>query len=150
MACTNCNTPTPCGCTPLAYTVVPPCPPACAEVFNAQCIVYTGVDLVCGADTVILRNDYLDSVITKLVDYICASTSTTKVTVSITMTTATNYTVTHNLGSTSVMVQLIDDATNTLLENDPGTAVTVNTYTSNTVQVRRDDGGGLTRIVIIG
>ena len=75
MACSNCNSTTQCGCTSGSYTVVPPCPPACAEVFNAQCIVYTGADIVCGSDTVISRNDYLDSVISKLVGYICTSST---------------------------------------------------------------------------
>jgi hypothetical protein len=59
-----------CGCTD-TYTVTQPCPPSCAEVFNAQCIVYTGTDISCGTDIVIKRYDYLDTVITKLVDYIC-------------------------------------------------------------------------------
>ena len=59
-----------CGCTN-TYTVAPPCPPACPEVFNAQCIVYTGTDIICNQDTVISRYDYLDTVITKLVNYIC-------------------------------------------------------------------------------
>ena len=71
---TNCNSSsTQCGCTPGSYTVVPPCPPSCAEVFNASCIVYTGTDLLCNDDTVISRNDYLDTVITKLVNYICST-----------------------------------------------------------------------------
>jgi hypothetical protein len=51
--------------------VAPPCPPACPEVFNAQCIVYTGTDIICNQDTVIKRYDYLDTIITKLVNYIC-------------------------------------------------------------------------------
>jgi hypothetical protein len=59
-----------CGCTN-TYTVAPPCPPACPEVFNAQCIVYTGTDIICNQDTVIKRYDYLDTIITKLVNYIC-------------------------------------------------------------------------------
>jgi hypothetical protein len=56
-----------------SFTVVPPCPPACAEVFSAECIVYTGRDLTCTNDIVIKRYDYLDTVITKLVDYFCAN-----------------------------------------------------------------------------
>jgi hypothetical protein len=40
-------------------------------VFNAQCIVYTGTDVVCNQTTVISRYDYLDTVITKLVNFIC-------------------------------------------------------------------------------
>ena len=137
MACSNCNSTQQCGCTSGSYTVVPPCPPACSEVFNASCIVYTGADITCGADTVISRNDYLDSVITKLVDYVCANTSST----------GNPVTVTHNLGSTAVLVQVIDEATNTLL--DP-TNFTVDTYLSNSVNVTRSDAAGLTRIVVIG
>ena len=57
------------------------------------------------------------------------------------------YTVTHNLGSTAVLVQVIDEATNTLL--DP-TNFTVDTYLSNSVNVTRSDAAGLTRIVVIG
>jgi len=60
-----------CGCTN-TYTVTAPCPPACAEVFNAQCIVYTGTDILCNSTTVISRYDYLDTIITKLVNYICS------------------------------------------------------------------------------
>lgn len=69
MATHTCNQ--NCGCNN-SYTVVAPCPPACPEVFNAQCIVYTGSDIICGQNTVISRYDYLDTIITKLVNYICA------------------------------------------------------------------------------
>jgi len=147
MACSNCNSTQQCGCTSGSYTVVPPCPPACSEVFNASCIVYTGADITCGADTVISRNDYLDSVITKLVDYVCANTSSTKIVLVDTLTTGNPVTVTHNLGSTAVLVQVIDDATNTLL--DPAN-FTVDIYLSNSVNVTRSDAAGLTRIVVIG
>lgn len=69
-----------CGCTD-TYTVTQPCPPSCAEVFNAQCIVYTGTDISCGTDTVIKRYDYLDTVITKLVNYICSGLANVPTTV---------------------------------------------------------------------
>jgi hypothetical protein len=69
MATSNSNCKT-CGCTD-TYVVSAPCPPSCPEVFNASCIVYTGTDIVCNLDTVISRYDYLDTVITKLVNYIC-------------------------------------------------------------------------------
>jgi hypothetical protein len=68
MATHTCNK--NCGCKD-SYTVTAPCPPACSEVFNASCIVYTGTDITCNKDTVISRYDYLDTVITKLVNYIC-------------------------------------------------------------------------------
>lgn len=69
MATNNCGTPN-CGCTN-SYTVTAPCPPSCPEVFNAQCIVYTGTDIMCNQDVVIKRYDYLDTIITKLVNYLC-------------------------------------------------------------------------------
>jgi hypothetical protein len=61
--------------------VTQPCPPSCSEVFNAQCIVYTGTDITCGQDTVVKRYDYLDTVITKIVNYICAGLANVPVTV---------------------------------------------------------------------
>lgn len=69
MATNNCGN-SNCGCTN-TYTVTAPCPPSCPEVFNAQCIVYTGTDVVCNQTTVISRYDYLDTVISKLVNFIC-------------------------------------------------------------------------------
>lgn len=75
MACSNCNTPN-CGCSG-TYTVAATCPPTCAEVFNAQCIVYTGTDILCGTDTVIARNAYLDTALTNIVNYICNNTAKT-------------------------------------------------------------------------
>jgi hypothetical protein len=59
-----------CGCKD-TYVVTPPCPPSCPEVFNASCIVYTGTDITCNGDVVISRYDYMDTIVTKLVNYIC-------------------------------------------------------------------------------
>jgi hypothetical protein len=78
MATHTCNQ--NCGCNN-TYTVSAPCPPACPEVFNSQCIVYTGTDILCGQDTVIKRYDYLDTVITKLVNYICSGLANVPTTV---------------------------------------------------------------------
>ena len=69
MATSNSNCKT-CGCTD-TYVVSAPCPPSCPEVFNSSCIVYTGTDILCNQTTVISRYDYLDTIITKLVNYIC-------------------------------------------------------------------------------
>lgn len=78
MATHTCNQ--NCGCNN-TYTVTPPCPPACPEVFNSQCIVYTGTDIMCNTDTVIKRYDYLDTVITKLVNYACTIKNSMPVTI---------------------------------------------------------------------
>ena len=75
MACSNCNTQN-CGCSG-TYVVSQTCPPACSEVFNTACVVYTGVDLTCTnsqtglVSTVVNRNDYLDDALTKIVRFIC-------------------------------------------------------------------------------
>jgi hypothetical protein len=74
------NNCTSCGCTD-TYVATQPCPPSCPEVFNSQCIVYTGTDILCGRDTVISRYDYLDTVITKLVNYFCAGLANVPVTI---------------------------------------------------------------------
>ncbi len=72
----NCKS---CGCTD-TYVVTQPCPPSCPEVFNAQCIVYTGTDIICGQDTVVKRYDYLDTVMTKIVNYFCAGLANVPIT----------------------------------------------------------------------
>ena len=90
MACSNCNTPS-CGCSG-TYVVSQTCPPACSEVFNSSCIVYTGVDISCLNDvtgisqTVISRNDYLDSALTKIVNFFCG-----RVNEALTSTIVNNY-----------------------------------------------------------
>jgi hypothetical protein len=82
MACSNCNTQN-CGCSG-TYVVSQTCPPACSEVFNSACIVYTGVDITCNDTTVspavpttiVRRNDYLDTALTAIVNYVCSRFNT--------------------------------------------------------------------------
>ena len=82
MACSNCNT-SNCGCSG-TYVVSQTCPPACSEVFNSACIVYTGVDIICNDTTVspavpttiVRRNDYLDTALTAIVQYVCSRFNT--------------------------------------------------------------------------
>ena len=94
MACSNsnCNTPS-CGCSG-TYVVSQTCPPACSEVFNSACIVYTGVDISCLNDvtgiaqTVISRNDYLDTALTKIVNFFCGRVNEALVSTIVTTTSA--------------------------------------------------------------
>jgi len=82
MACSNCNTQN-CGCSG-TYVVSQTCPPACSEVFNTACVVYTGVDIICNDTTVspavpttiVRRNDYLDTALTAIVNYVCSRFNT--------------------------------------------------------------------------
>ena len=82
MACSNSNTQN-CGCSG-TYVVSQTCPPACSEVFNTACVVYTGVDIICNDTTVspavpttiVRRNDYLDTALTAIVNYVCSRFNT--------------------------------------------------------------------------
>ena len=78
--CTNCGcSKISCGCGDTFLTSPAPCPtPAdcpqaqpCAEVFDAQCVVYTGLDIECGDDVVIFNNDSVADALNNIVDYFC-------------------------------------------------------------------------------
>lgn len=54
--------PTPIGC---------PNPEPCSEVLDAQCVVYTGENLLCDTDVVVTQNDTVAEAIENIVSYIC-------------------------------------------------------------------------------
>ena len=68
-----------CGCEDSFLTSPAPCPtPAgcpnpepCSEVFDAQCIVYTGVDIECGDDTVVATDTTIADALNDVVTYFC-------------------------------------------------------------------------------
>jgi hypothetical protein len=67
-----------CGCEDGLVTL-PPCPtPAgcpdpepCSEVFDAQCIVYTGADIDCGTDTIVSTDTNVATALNNVVTYFC-------------------------------------------------------------------------------
>ena len=73
------NTCKKCGCQDDFLTTPPPCPtPAvcpnpepCSEVFNAECVVYTGADIDCGNDTVVPTNTDVATALNDVVTYFC-------------------------------------------------------------------------------
>lgn len=73
--CSNIN----CGCKDSFLTTPPPCPTPegcpdpqpCSEVFDAQCIVYTGDAIICDEDTVVATNDTVADALNQIVDYFC-------------------------------------------------------------------------------
>jgi hypothetical protein len=75
MSLTKCSN---CGCED-ALVTLPPCPtPAgcpdpepCSEVFDAQCIIYTGADIDCGDDTVIPTDTNVATALNDVVTYFC-------------------------------------------------------------------------------
>lgn len=84
--CTTCGC-KKCGCADNALTTPPPCPTPegcpdpipCSEIFNAECIVYTGLDIEC-LDNVVVETDTnlaeaLDNIISFFCEYIAATTA---------------------------------------------------------------------------
>ena len=56
--------PTPQGC---------PNPEPCSEVMDAQCIIYTGNNILCGQDVIVTTNDNVAEAIENVVDYVCSN-----------------------------------------------------------------------------
>jgi hypothetical protein len=70
-----------CGCEDGLVTL-PPCPtPAgcadpepCSEVFDSQCIIYTGDPIICNGDTVVPTNTNMAEALQLIVAYFCPQT----------------------------------------------------------------------------
>jgi hypothetical protein len=54
--------PTPIGC---------PTPEPCSEVMDAQCVIYTGANILCDTDVVVTTNDTVAEALESIVDYVC-------------------------------------------------------------------------------
>ena len=69
-----------CGCKDTYLTTPPACPTPvdcpnpqpCSEVFDAQCIRYTGVDITCNDTTVVATNTSVQGALGAIVAYFCA------------------------------------------------------------------------------
>lgn len=76
--CTSCGC-KKCGCgdnaltTPLACPTPIGCPDPliCSEVFNAECVVYTGVPILCGDDIVVPTDTNMAEALQLIVAYFC-------------------------------------------------------------------------------
>ena len=92
------NTCQKCGCQDDFLTSPPPCPtPAgcpdpepCAEIIYAQCVVYTGDDIVCAQGTVVASNTNVADALNDLNDYYCAQVTTLNGNISTINTNITN------------------------------------------------------------
>lgn len=80
---TNCGNQINCGCqdsfltTPPAVPTPGACPEAqpCSEVFDAQCVKYTGDDILCLQNTLVSTNDSVADALVNIVEYFCESDS---------------------------------------------------------------------------
>jgi hypothetical protein len=76
--CTSCGC-KKCGCSDNALTTPPACPtPAgcptpltCSEVFNAECVVYTGLDIECINEVVVATDTNLADALNDLITFFC-------------------------------------------------------------------------------
>ena len=59
--------PTPQGC---------PNPEPCSEVVDAQCVIYTGDNILCGTDVVVTTNDTVSEALNDITTYFCDSIET--------------------------------------------------------------------------
>jgi hypothetical protein len=59
--------PTPQGC---------PNPEPCSEVMDAQCIIYTGENIICDTEVVVTTNNTVAQALNNIVDYVCANQPT--------------------------------------------------------------------------
>lgn len=82
MSCQNCGCQnTLCGCEDTPLTTPAPCNPVgcpdpypCSEVTNAECVIYTGDDLVCDNVTVVAQDMNVAEAMAAIVEYFCNAT----------------------------------------------------------------------------
>ena len=81
--CTSCKcSKLKCGCQDTALTTPAPCPTPvdcpeaqpCSETFDSECIIYTGLSVLCNQDVVVETNTSVAEAINNIVDYFCNST----------------------------------------------------------------------------
>ena len=127
-----------CGCQDSFLTTPPPCPTPvdcpdkqpCSEVFDAECIVYTGPNLQCGVVDVVSQNSALNFALEDIVSYICSSVNSFPITVvaagnginvtPVTVGTTTTYTVSTE---TPLLKKFVYEET--LPTGNPGQQITI-------------------------
>ncbi len=177
-----------CGCKDNYLTTPPPCPSPtacpdpqpCSEVFDADCILYTGDPVECNDEIVISTNTAVSTALANTVAYVCELAASIPLTVvaagagisvtPATVGTTTTYTVastglaryTSTIVMDTILVIPIAHNLNTTsisvtliddVSNVPliyGTHYTVTVVDANTANISRTDAGGSTRILIIG
>jgi hypothetical protein len=78
MSTTKCGHTTPCGCADVALTTPAPCTPVgcpdpypCSEITDAQCVIYTGDDILCGQGVVVSQDTSIADALAQAVDFFC-------------------------------------------------------------------------------
>lgn len=80
----DCNDKKPCiDCRPDNTPLAPvqcgdnPCPEPnpCSKITRAECVVYTGDDIVCGETTIVSKGDSVNEALRNIINYFCEITS---------------------------------------------------------------------------
>ena len=80
MACNKCNKNEDCGCKATSVTINSICNPIdcgteeCSESFPAQCILYTGDDIICDESIIVTSGDSVAQSLANIVQYFCSQT----------------------------------------------------------------------------
>jgi len=71
--CKKCGCEDPIPLAPCPTSVGCPTPSKCNETFNAECVVYTGENLVCDDNIIVATNDTIDTAIRSIIETTCAA-----------------------------------------------------------------------------
>lgn len=81
----KCAKTSPCGCEDQPLPLAPPCtqgtpecpnPDPCPETFRAECVIWTGADLICDTTVLATQGDNIRTVLERIVALFCNATPT--------------------------------------------------------------------------
>jgi hypothetical protein len=107
--------PTPIGC---------PTPQPCSEVFDAQCVVYTGAEIKCdNRNTIVATNDNVAEALQNIVDYFC-----TEVTIASDLTCGEDLVVEADTTVTNAIINVVEYFCNNTPPPNPGFTYEIGQY----------------------
>ena len=81
MSTTKCGHTVPCGCADVALTTPAPCTPVgcpdpypCSETINAECVIYTGANILCGETVIVSEGMTAAEAYLAITNYFCSNT----------------------------------------------------------------------------
>jgi len=134
MATTN-NTCKKCGCEDSFISSPAPCPTPegcpdpqpCSEVFDAQCVVYTGAEIKCdNRNTIIATNDNVAEALQNIVDYFC-----TEVTIVSDITCGQDLVVEADTTVTNAIINVVEYFCNNTPPPNPGFTYEIGQYVAS-------------------
>jgi hypothetical protein len=137
MSTIKCGHTTPCGCADVALTTPAPCNPVgcpdpypCSEITNAECVIYTGDNIICDNTVIVNQDTDLAAALNDVVNFICETAANQPIAV---VAAGTNITVTPvTVGNTTTYTVTTDSPMlkkfiyeNTLPSGDPDQQIVI-------------------------